>query len=37
MSSFQELMPHNHCRGCGASNEHGLGIRSRWVLDGPQR
>ena len=34
MSSFQELMRHNHCWGCGSSNEQGLGIRSRWVEPG---
>jgi acyl-coenzyme A thioesterase PaaI-like protein len=32
--SFQELMPRNHCWGCGAANPVGLGIRSRWIEPG---
>lgn len=32
--SFQELMPRNHCWGCGADNPRGLGIRSRWLDPG---
>ena len=32
--SFQELMPRNHCWGCGADNPAGLGIRSRWLEPG---
>jgi len=32
--SFQELMPWNHCWGCGADNPDGLGIRSRWIEPG---
>jgi acyl-coenzyme A thioesterase PaaI-like protein len=34
MSSFQELMPGNHCWGCGSLNERGLGIQSRWQEPG---
>lgn len=30
MIYFQDLMPHNHCWGCGADNPDGLHIKSRW-------
>ncbi len=28
--AFQDLIPHNHCFGCGPGNEHGLQIKSYW-------
>jgi acyl-coenzyme A thioesterase PaaI-like protein len=28
--AFQDLIPGNHCWGCGRDNPDGLGIRSRW-------
>jgi acyl-coenzyme A thioesterase PaaI-like protein len=28
--AFQDLMPHNHCYGCGPHNPHGLRIKSYW-------
>jgi acyl-coenzyme A thioesterase PaaI-like protein len=31
--AFQEQMPGNHCFGCGAENDLGLGLRSRWDGD----
>ena len=30
-TAFQELMPDNHCYGCGAENDKGLQIKSYWV------
>lgn len=29
-TAFQDLIPNNHCVGCGPLNEHGLHIKSRW-------
>ena len=34
MSYFQDLIPGNHCFGCGPDNPHGLRIKSRWMSDG---
>ena len=34
MGAFQDLIPHNHCFGCGPHNEHGLRIKSYWTADG---
>lgn len=31
--AFQDLIPGNHCWGCGPLNEHGLHIKSRWAGD----
>jgi len=31
--AFQDLLPHNHCFGCGPDNPHGLRIKSRWAGD----
>ncbi len=31
--AFQDLIPGNHCWGCGPLNEHGLQIKSRWSGD----
>ena len=28
--AFQDLIPNNHCFGCGPDNEHGLMIKSFW-------
>jgi acyl-coenzyme A thioesterase PaaI-like protein len=28
--AFQDLMPFNHCWGCGADNPEGLRLKSRW-------
>ena len=28
--AFQDLIPHNHCWGCGPRNEHGLHVKSHW-------
>lgn len=28
--AFQDLLPGNHCYGCGPDNVHGLRIKSRW-------
>ncbi len=33
MPAFQDLMPNNHCFGCGPTNDGGLRIKSYW--DGP--
>jgi acyl-coenzyme A thioesterase PaaI-like protein len=30
---FQDLMPFNHCWGCGADNPDGLRLKSRWSID----
>lgn len=30
MEAFQDLIPHNHCFGCGPHNERGLRIKSYW-------
>jgi acyl-coenzyme A thioesterase PaaI-like protein len=32
--AFQDLIPGNHCWGCGPENEHGLHLKSRWGDDG---
>lgn len=32
-SAFQNLIPHNHCWGCGALNEDGLQLKSHWEGD----
>lgn len=32
-SAFQNLIPHNHCWGCGALNEDGLQLKSHWDGD----
>jgi acyl-coenzyme A thioesterase PaaI-like protein len=29
-TAIQDLLPHNHCYGCGAENELGLQIKSYW-------
>ena len=29
--AFQDLMPFNHCWGCGADNPDGLQLKSRWA------
>ena len=31
--AFQDLIPHNHCYGCGPLNEKGLQIKSYWEKD----
>lgn len=31
--AFQDLIPHNHCFGCGPHNEKGLRIKSYWNGD----
>ena len=31
--AFQDLMPFNHCWGCGANNPDGLRLKSRWSDD----
>ena len=31
--AFQDLIPRNHCWGCGPFNEHGLQIKSYWSGD----
>jgi acyl-coenzyme A thioesterase PaaI-like protein len=31
--AFQDLIPRNHCWGCGPLNEHGLQIKSYWSGD----
>ncbi|MEM7051496.1 MAG: PaaI family thioesterase [Acidobacteriota bacterium] len=28
--AFQDLIPHNHCYGCGPLNQQGLQIKSHW-------
>lgn len=33
--SLQEQIPHNHCFGCGPSNEGGLNLKSYWSGSGP--
>jgi len=30
MSAIQDLIPHNHCYGCGPENPQGLQIKSYW-------
>ncbi|MEL7448195.1 MAG: PaaI family thioesterase [Pseudomonadota bacterium] len=30
MKAIQDLLPDNHCYGCGPKNEAGLGIKSYW-------
>ena len=30
VSAFQDLLPHNHCFGCGPHNPAGLRLKSRW-------
>jgi acyl-coenzyme A thioesterase PaaI-like protein len=34
-AAFQDLMPFNHCWGCGADNPNGLRLKSRWSPDDP--
>ena len=34
-SALQDLIPHNHCFGCGPSNALGLLVKSYWSGDGP--
>ena len=34
--AFQDLMPFNHCWGCGADNPAGLRLKSRWSADDPE-
>jgi acyl-coenzyme A thioesterase PaaI-like protein len=33
MTAIQDLLPHNHCYGCGADNPKGLQIKSHWHGD----
>src|SRR5690242_4201687 len=33
--AFQDLMPFNHCWGCGADNPAGLQLKSTWSADEP--
>jgi acyl-coenzyme A thioesterase PaaI-like protein len=33
--AFQDLMPFNHCWGCGADNPDGLQLKSRWSDEDP--
>ena len=33
MRAVQDLLPHNHCYGCGADNDKGLQIKSYWEGD----
>jgi len=33
MAYFQDLIPGNHCFGCGPDNSYGLKIKSRWLDD----
>ncbi len=33
MTAFQDLMPHNHCFGCGPDNPAGMQIKSHWQGD----
>ena len=35
-TAFQDLMDHNHCWGCGASNPQGLRIKSTWAVEGEE-
>ena len=35
--AFQDLMPFNHCWGCGADNLNGLRLKSRWSPEEPLR
>ncbi|RCU50453.1 PaaI family thioesterase [Corallincola holothuriorum] len=32
--AFQDLIPHNHCFGCGPQNSEGLKLKSYWRDDG---
>jgi acyl-coenzyme A thioesterase PaaI-like protein len=34
--AFQDLLPFNHCWGCGADNPEGLQLKSRWSADDPE-
>ena len=34
--AFQDLMPFNHCWGCGADNPDGLQLKSTWSPDDPE-
>jgi len=34
--AFQDLMPFNHCWGCGADNPAGLRLKSSWSQDDPE-
>jgi len=33
-AAFQDLIPNNHCFGCGPDNEAGLHIKSYWIEPG---
>lgn len=33
MTAFQDLIPNNHCFGCGPHNPHGLQIKSHWLAE----
>ena len=33
MTAIQDLLPHNHCYGCGADNPKGMQIKSHWDGD----
>ena len=33
MTAIQDLLPHNHCYGCGADNDKGMQIKSHWHGD----
>lgn len=33
MTAIQDLLPHNHCFGCGADNAKGMQIKSHWHGD----
>ena len=32
-TAFQDLLPHNHCFGCGPQNKYGLRLKSYWSGD----
>ena len=34
VNAFQDLLPHNHCYGCGPDNRGGLKLKSYWNADG---
>jgi acyl-coenzyme A thioesterase PaaI-like protein len=34
--AFQDLLPFNHCWGCGADNPDGLRLKSRWSTADPE-
>jgi len=33
VTAIQDLLPHNHCYGCGADNPDGLQVKSHWRGD----